>query len=140
MTLSGQTSPLVDHGNMLMDSSYMDNLPVTIAKYMSADIIVTVDVPPPDRKENPIQYYKDPLNGWYALVHNHLNPFKSFITPNMDQVQQRLVSVLSVTSFQETKATDGTLYTKLPVQQFDPTQFNQFNKFINQVTGLYIGL
>lgn len=140
MPLSGQASPLVDHGNMLMDSSYMDNLPVTIAKDMGADIIVTVDVSPPDQKENPIQYYKDSFNGWYALVHNHLNPFKSFIIPNMDQVQQRLASVLSVTRFQEAKATDGTLYTKLPVQHFDPTQFNQFNKFINQVTGLYIRL
>lgn len=46
----------------------------------------------------------------------------------MDQVQQRLASVLSVTRFQETKATDVTLYTKLPVQHFDPTQFNQFDK------------
>jgi predicted acylesterase/phospholipase RssA len=33
---------------MLMDGSYMDNFPVTVAKDMGADIIVAVDVSPPD--------------------------------------------------------------------------------------------
>lgn len=80
MSLSDQVTPLVDHGNMLIDGSYMDNLPVTIAKYMGADIIVAVDVSPPDQKETPIQYYKNSLNGWYPLFHNHLNPFKLFTT------------------------------------------------------------
>jgi lysophospholipid hydrolase len=70
-------------------------------------------------KETPIQYYKNSLKRWYTLVHNQPNPFKSFTIPSMDQVQQRSASVLSVTGFQETKTTDGTLYTKLPVQHFD---------------------
>lgn len=96
----------------------MDNLPISVTKDMEVNIIIIANISSaqpatPDQNQQPVPYYRDSPNEWYALFHNHLNPFKLFTIPNMDQVQQRLTSVLGVTRFQEVKTIDGALYTKL---------------------------
>ena len=44
MSLSGYLPPLCDHGNMLLDGGYMNNLPADIMKSFGASTIIAVDV------------------------------------------------------------------------------------------------
>ncbi|KAI8340906.1 hypothetical protein BC941DRAFT_228183 [Chlamydoabsidia padenii] len=124
MSLSGFLPPICENGNMLVDGGYMDNLPVTVAKNMGADIVIAVDVASDD-DTSPV-YYGDSISGWWALVHSW-NPFRTYNIPSIAEIQSRLAYVSSVAKLEEAKLTDGTLYVKLPVQQWGTLEFNKFD-------------
>ncbi|KAF7728557.1 phosphatidylcholine and lysophosphatidylcholine phospholipase [Apophysomyces ossiformis] len=124
MSLSGYMPPICDNGNMLVDGGYMDNLPVSVAKNMGADIIIAVDVASDD--DNSPVYYGDSISGWWALLHS-FNPFRTYNIPSIADIQSRLTYVSSVAKLEESKMIDGTLYVKLPVQQWGTLEFNKFN-------------
>ncbi|KAI9286093.1 hypothetical protein BC943DRAFT_291591 [Umbelopsis sp. AD052] len=124
MSLSGYMPPICDNGNMLVDGGYMDNLPVTVAKSMGADIIIAVDVASED-DTSPVQY-GDSLSGWWALLQGW-NPFRTYKIPSIADIQSRLAYVSSVPKLEEAKMTDGTLYIKLPVQKFGTLEFGKFH-------------
>ncbi|CAO3622402.1 unnamed protein product [Cunninghamella blakesleeana] len=124
MSLSGYMPPICDNGNMLVDGGYMDNLPVTVAKSMGADIVIAVDVASDD-DTSPV-YYGDSISGWWALLHSY-NPFRTYNIPSIAEIQSRLAYVSSVPKLEEAKITDGTLYVKLPVQQWGTLEFGKFN-------------
>ncbi|OAD06986.1 hypothetical protein MUCCIDRAFT_35127 [Mucor lusitanicus CBS 277.49] len=124
MSLSGYMPPICDNGNMLVDGGYMDNLPVSVAKDMGADIIIAVDVASED-DTSPV-YYGDSISGWWALLHG-LNPFRTYNVPSIADIQSRLAYVSSVSRLEEAKVTDGTLYLKLPVQQWGTLEFSKYN-------------
>ncbi|KAG0166082.1 phosphatidylcholine and lysophosphatidylcholine phospholipase [Apophysomyces sp. BC1034] len=124
MSLSGYMPPICDSGNMLVDGGYMDNLPVSVAKNMGADIIIAVDVASDD-DTSPV-YYGDSISGWWALLHS-FNPFRTYNVPSIADIQSRLTYVSSVAKLEEAKMIDGTLYVKLPVQQWGTLEFNKFN-------------
>lgn len=114
MSLLGQTSPFVDHANRYVDGSFVNNLPVSVDRDMGANIIIAVDIASAqpnaidqDRQQS-TRYNINSPSKWYA----HVDLFKSFNIPNMDQLQQRLASVLGVTRFHEAKTTDGGLVHK----------------------------
>ncbi|KAI9263644.1 hypothetical protein EDC94DRAFT_560931 [Helicostylum pulchrum] len=124
MSLSGYMPPICDNGNMLVDGGYMDNLPVSVAKNMGADIIIAVDVASED-DTSPV-FYGDSISGWYALIHG-FNPFRTYNVPSIADIQSRLAYVSSVATLEEAKVTDGTLYLKLPVQQWGTLEFSKYN-------------
>ncbi|KAG2184472.1 hypothetical protein INT43_000381, partial [Umbelopsis isabellina] len=124
MSLSGYMPPICDNGNMLVDGGYMDNLPVTVAKSMGADIIIAVDVASED-DTSPVMY-GDSLSGWWALLQGW-NPFRTYKIPSIADIQSRLAYVSSVAKLEEAKLTDGTLYIKLPVQKFGTLEFGKFH-------------
>ncbi|KAI8368105.1 uncharacterized protein BYT42DRAFT_585297 [Radiomyces spectabilis] len=124
MSLSGYMPPICENGNMLVDGGYMDNLPVSVAKNMGADIIIAVDVASDD-DTSPV-YYGDSISGWWALLHS-FNPFRTYNIPSIADIQSRLAYVSSVAKLEEAKMTNGTLYLKLPVQQWGTLEFNKFN-------------
>lgn len=124
MSLSGYMPPICDNGNMLVDGGYMDNLPVSVAKDMGADIIIAVDVASED-DTSPV-YYGDSISGWWALLHG-FNPFRTYNVPSIADIQSRLAYVSSVSRLEEAKVTDGTLYLKLPVQQWGTLEFAKYN-------------
>ncbi|CAO3612446.1 unnamed protein product [Cunninghamella echinulata] len=124
MSLSGYMPPICDNGNMLVDGGYMDNLPVTVAKSMGADIVIAVDVASDD-DTSPV-HYGDSISGWWALLHS-FNPFRTYNIPSIAEIQSRLAYVSSVPKLEEAKITDGTLYVKLPVQQWGTLEFGKFN-------------
>ncbi|GAB5588742.1 phosphatidylcholine and lysophosphatidylcholine phospholipase [Umbelopsis nana] len=124
MSLSGYMPPICDNGNMLVDGGYMDNLPVTVAKSMGADIIIAVDVASED-DTSPV-LYGDSLSGWWALL-QAWNPFRTYKIPSIADIQSRLAYVSSVAKLEEAKMTDGTLYIKLPVQKFGTLEFGKFH-------------
>ncbi|KAI8982512.1 hypothetical protein BDB01DRAFT_792895 [Pilobolus umbonatus] len=124
MSLSGYMPPICDNGNMLVDGGYMDNLPVSVAKNMGADIIIAVDVASED-DTSPV-YYGDSVSGWWALIHG-FNPFRTYTIPSIADIQSRLAYVSSVAKLEEAKITDGTLYLKLPVQQWGTLEFAKYN-------------
>ncbi|KAH8550179.1 hypothetical protein BGW37DRAFT_427734 [Umbelopsis sp. PMI_123] len=124
MSLSGYMPPICDNGNMLVDGGYMDNLPVTVAKSMGADIIIAVDVASED-DTSPV-LYGDSLSGWWALI-QAWNPFRTYKIPSIADIQSRLAYVSSVAKLEEAKMTDGTLYIKLPVQKFGTLEFGRFH-------------
>lgn len=124
MSLSGYMPPICDNGNMLVDGGYMDNLPVTVAKNMGADIVIAVDVASDD-DTSPVNY-GDSISGWWAILHSY-NPFRTYNIPSIAEIQSRLAYVSSVAKLEEAKLTNGTLYVKLPVQQWGTLEFNKFN-------------
>ncbi|KAI9262707.1 hypothetical protein BY458DRAFT_458865 [Sporodiniella umbellata] len=134
MSLSGYMPPICDNGNMLVDGGYMDNLPVSVAKNMGADIIIAVDVASVD-DTSPV-YYGDSISGWWALLHG-LNPFRTYNIPSIAEIQSRLAYVSSVAKLEEAKLTDGTLYLKLPVQQWGTLEFAKYNDIYQ--TGYDVG-
>ncbi|KAG1473868.1 hypothetical protein G6F56_000700 [Rhizopus delemar] len=134
MSLSGYMPPICDNGNMLVDGGYMDNLPVAVAKNMGADIILAVDVASVD-DTSPV-YYGDSISGWWALLHG-LNPFRTYNIPSIADIQSRLAYVSSVAKLEEAKLTDGTLYLKLPVQQWGTLEFAKYNDIYQ--TGYDVG-
>ncbi|KAI9488797.1 hypothetical protein BDB00DRAFT_877065 [Zychaea mexicana] len=124
MSLSGYMPPICnENGHMLVDGGYMDNLPVSVAKSMGADIIIAVDVASED-DTSPVRY-GDSISGWWALLYN-LNPFRSYTIPSIAEIQSRLAYVSSVSKLEEAKVTDGVLYVKLPVQNWGTLEFNKF--------------
>lgn len=134
MSLSGYMPPICDNGNMLVDGGYMDNLPVSVAKNMGADIIIAVDVASED-DTSPV-YYGDSISGWWALLHG-FNPFRTYNVPSIADIQSRLAYVSSVAKLEEAKVTDGTLYLKLPVQQWGTLEFGKYNDIFQ--TGYNVG-
>ncbi|KAI8638318.1 hypothetical protein BD408DRAFT_373694 [Parasitella parasitica] len=134
MSLSGYMPPICDNGNMLVDGGYMDNLPVSVAKDMGADIIIAVDVASED-DTSPV-YYGDSISGWWALLHG-FNPFRTYNVPSIADIQSRLAYVSSVAKLEEAKVTDGTLYLKLPVQQWGTLEFAKYNDIFQ--TGYDVG-
>ncbi|KAI7903172.1 uncharacterized protein BX663DRAFT_471922 [Cokeromyces recurvatus] len=134
MSLSGYMPPICDNGNMLVDGGYMDNLPVSVAKNMGADIIIAVDVASED-DTSPV-HYGDSISGWWALLHG-MNPFRTYNIPSIADIQSRLAYVSSVAKLEEAKVTDGTLYLKLPVQQYSTLEFSKYNKIFQ--TGYEVG-
>lgn len=124
MSLSGYLPPICDNGNMLVDGGYMDNLPVSVAKSMGADIIIAVDVQSED-DTSPV-HYGDSISGWWAMLYN-CSPFRSYNIPSIAEIQSRLAYVSSVSKLEEAKVTDGTLYLKLPVQQWGTLDFHKFS-------------
>ncbi|KAI9476111.1 MAG: hypothetical protein EXX96DRAFT_575823 [Benjaminiella poitrasii] len=129
MSLSGYMPPICDNGNMLVDGGYMDNLPVSVAKNMGADIIIAVDVASED-DTSPV-YYGDSISGWWALLHG-MNPFRTYNIPSIADIQSRLAYVSSVAKLEEAKVTDGTLYLKLPVQQYSTLEFSKYNNIFQK--------
>ncbi|KAI9020935.1 hypothetical protein CLU79DRAFT_205783 [Phycomyces nitens] len=134
MSLSGYMPPICDNGNMLVDGGYMDNLPVSVAKNMGADIIIAVDVASED-DTSPV-HYGDSISGWWALVHS-FNPFRTYNIPSIADIQSRLAYVSSVSKLEEAKMIDGTLYVKLPVQRWGTLEFNKFTDVMQ--TGYDVG-
>ncbi|KAG1051266.1 hypothetical protein G6F43_006518 [Rhizopus delemar] len=134
MSLSGYMPPICDNGNMLVDGGYMDNLPVSVAKNMGADIIIAVDVASVD-DTSPV-YYGDSISGWWALLHG-LNPFRTYNIPSIAEIQSRLAYVSSVAKLEEAKITDGALYLKLPVQQWGTLEFAKYSDIFQ--TGYDVG-
>lgn len=129
MSLSGYMPPICENGNMLVDGGYMDNLPVSVAKSMGADIIIAVDVASED-DTSPV-YYGDSVSGWWALLHG-FNPFRTYNIPSIADIQSRLAYVSSVVKLEEAKLTNGTLYIKLPVQQFGTLEFSKYNSIFQK--------
>ncbi|KAI8375471.1 hypothetical protein BD560DRAFT_392391 [Blakeslea trispora] len=134
MSLSGYMPPICDNGNLLVDGGYMDNLPVSVAKSMGADIIIAVDVASED-DTSPV-HYGDSISGWWALLHG-FNPFRTYNVPSIADIQSRLAYVSSVVKLEEAKITDGTLYLKLPVQQWGTLEFAKYNDIFQ--TGYEVG-
>ncbi|KAI8093035.1 uncharacterized protein BX664DRAFT_260351 [Halteromyces radiatus] len=128
MSLSGYMPPICDNGNMLVDGGYMDNLPVTVAKNMGADIVIAVDVASDD-DTSPVNY-GDSISGWWAILHSY-NPFRTYNIPSIAEIQSRLTYVSSVAKLEEAKLINGTLYVKLPVQQWGTLEFSKFNDIKN---------
>ncbi|KAI8063831.1 hypothetical protein BC940DRAFT_348960 [Gongronella butleri] len=124
MSLSGYMPPICDNGNMLVDGGYMDNLPVSVAKNMGADIVIAVDVASED-DTSPV-HYGDSISGWWALLHS-FNPLRTYNIPSIADIQSRLTYVSSVAKLEEAKRINGTLYVKLPVQQWGTLEFDKFN-------------
>ncbi|KAI8967925.1 hypothetical protein BDF20DRAFT_839761 [Mycotypha africana] len=129
MSLSGYMPPICDNGNLLVDGGYMDNLPISVAKNMGADIIIAVDVASDD-DTSPV-YYGDSVSGWWALLHG-LNPFRTYNIPSIADIQSRLAYVSSVATLEEAKVIDGALYLKLPVQEWGTLQFGKYNEIFQR--------
>ncbi|RUS13415.1 Pnpla7 protein [Endogone sp. FLAS-F59071] len=129
MSLSGYLPPICDNGNMLVDGGYMDNLPVSVAKNMGADVIIAVDVASHD-DTSPV-HYGDSLSGWWALLQS-LNPFwkPNYKIPSIADIQSRLAYVSSVAKLEEAKVTKGCIYMKLPVQKWATLEFDKFDDIL----------
>lgn len=129
MSLSGYLPPICDNGDMLVDGGYMDNLPVSVAKNMGADVIIAVDVASHD-DTSPV-CYGDSLSGWWALLQS-LNPFwkPNYKIPSIADIQSRLAYVSSVAKLEEAKVTKGCIYMKLPVQKWATLEFDKFDDIL----------
>lgn len=126
MTLCGLVPPIVDHGNMLLDGGYVDNLPVSEMKRQGANIIFAVDVGSVDDR-TPMTY-GDTLSGGLELI-NRYNPFSSSPSvPSMADIQLRLAYVQSVNALEKAKATPGVLYLRPPIENYGTLAFGKFNE------------
>ncbi|RUP44561.1 acyl transferase/acyl hydrolase/lysophospholipase [Jimgerdemannia flammicorona] len=129
MSLSGYLPPICENGDMLVDGGYMDNLPVSVAKNMGADMIVAVDVASHD-DTSPV-YYGDSVSGWWSLMQS-FNPFwkPNYKIPSIADIQSRLAYVSSVAKLEEAKVTKGCIYMKLPVQKWATLEFDKFDDIL----------
>lgn len=124
MSLCGLVPPIIDHGNMLLDGGYVDNLPVLEMKRLGASIIFAVDVGSVDDR-TPMKY-GDTLSGVLELV-NRWNPFSSKPSvPSMADIQLRLAYVGSVSALEKAKATPGVIYLRPPIENFGTLAFGKF--------------
>ncbi|CCD24791.1 lysophospholipase NDAI_0D04780 [Naumovozyma dairenensis CBS 421] len=126
MSLAGLLPPLEEHGSMLLDGGYLDNLPVLEMKARGCDTIFAVDVGSVDDR-TPMKY-GDSLNGFW-IVFNRWNPFSSHPNvPNMAEIQVRLGYVASVNALEKAKNTAGVLYIRPPIENYATLDFGKFEE------------
>ncbi|GMM36519.1 lysophospholipase [Saccharomycopsis crataegensis] len=134
MSLCGLVPPIVDHGNMLLDGGYVDNLPCAEMKRQGASLIFAVDVGSVDDR-TPMTY-GDTLSGFLELL-NRYNPFsKAPVVPSMADIQLRLAYVGSVGALERAKATQGVIYLRPPIENFATLAFGKFTE-IHDVGKVY---
>lgn len=126
MTLAGLVPPLIDNGNMLVDGGYSDNLPVSVMLAMGARTVFAVDVGSID--DTSPQHFGDTLSGWWVLL-ARLNPWSPLRNvPSGPDIQTRLSYTTSVRMLEDTKALDGCLYLRMPVEMYGTLEFARFNE------------
>jgi len=127
MTLAGLVPPMVDeHGSLLVDGGYVDNLTVAHMKSLGANVIFAVDVGAID-DESP-QSYGDSLSGFWAAW-NRWNPFSTQINPpTLSEIQARLAYVSSVDALERAKNTPGCRYMRPPVVTYGTLEFAKFDE------------
>ncbi|EJU00079.1 patatin-domain-containing protein [Dacryopinax primogenitus] len=126
MTLVGLLPPLSDHGNMLVDGGYIDNLPVSTMLQKGANIVFAVDVG--GVADTSPRFFGDSISGWWILL-NRWNPFsESRKIPPITEIQGRLAYVSSVRYLAEAKHLPGCMYMPLPVQQYGIMDFAKFGE------------
>ncbi|KZT53781.1 patatin-domain-containing protein [Calocera cornea HHB12733] len=124
MTLVGLMPPLSDHGNMLVDGGYIDNLPVSTMLQKGANIVFAVDVG--GVADTSPRFFGDSVSGWWVLL-NRWNPFSDARKiPPITEIQGRLAYVSSVRYLEEAKNLPGCMYMRLPVQQYGIMDFGKF--------------
>ncbi|KZO92752.1 patatin-domain-containing protein [Calocera viscosa TUFC12733] len=124
MTLVGLMPPLSDHGNMLVDGGYIDNLPVSTMLQKGANIVFAVDVG--GVADTSPRFFGDSVSGWWVLL-NRWNPFSDARKiPPITEIQGRLAYVSSVRYLEEAKNLPGCMYMQLPVQQYGIMDFGKF--------------
>ncbi|KAH6576141.1 hypothetical protein BASA83_001773 [Batrachochytrium salamandrivorans] len=131
MSLSGYIPPLCDHGNMLLDGGYINNLPADIMRSLGAYTIVAVDVSLAD-DTSPVNY-GDSVSGWWMLL-NRLNPFPQPYysrIPGIADIQSRLTYISSVKQLDDAKRIDGCLYLHPPVSPYTAMDFHKFKDIVD---------
>ncbi|EGF82642.1 hypothetical protein BATDEDRAFT_9648 [Batrachochytrium dendrobatidis JAM81] len=130
MSLSGYLPPLCDHGSMLLDGGYINNLPADIMHSLGAHTIIAVDVSLAD-DTSPVSY-GDSVSGWWMLL-SKLNPFPqsySFRPPEIADIQSRLTYISSVKQLEDAKRIDGCLYIHPPVAAYTAMDFKKFKEIV----------
>jgi lysophospholipid hydrolase len=126
MTLVGLLPPLCDHGSLLVDGGYIDNLPVAAMSSMGASTIFASDVGSID--DNSPRIFGDTVSGWWLLI-NRWNPFSNARhVPAITEIQSRLAYVSSVNTLEQVKVAKNCLYIQMPVQEYGTLQFNKFEE------------
>lgn len=129
MSLAGLLPPITDHGSMLLDGGYVDNLPVGEMKNRGASIIFAVDVGSVDDR-TPMKY-GDSLSGLWILF-NRWNPFsKHPNVPTLSEIQMRLCYVSSVNALERAKNTPGIIYLRPPIENYATLDFGKFEEIYN---------
>ena len=126
MTLAGLVPPLVNNGNMLVDGGYSDNLPVSVMLAMGSRTVFAIDVGSID--DTSPQHFGDTLSGVWVLL-ARLNPWSPLRNvPSGPDIQTRLSYTTSVRMLEDTKALDGCLYLRMPVEMYGTLEFSRFNE------------
>ena len=127
MSLAGLVPPMVDeHGSLLLDGGYIDNLTVAHMKSLGADVIFAIDVGAVD--DTAPQTYGDSLSGFWAAW-NRWNPFSAHINPpTLSEIQARLAYVSSVEALEKAKTWPGCRYMRPPVVGYGTLEFGKFDE------------
>nr|KAJ3418363.1 Neuropathy target esterase [Polyrhizophydium stewartii] len=122
--------PICDHGNMLLDSGYINNLPADIMRSLGAQTIIAVDVGLADNTS--LVNYGDSISGWWVLL-NRLNPFGQIYgrIPGMADIQSRLTYVSSGKQLEEAKSIEGCLYIHPPFPPYTVMDFGKFHEIVD---------
>ena len=123
LAVPGVGPPLLQQGDLLVDGSVLDNLPVDVMRQRFNGRIIAVDVSPiDDVRADPV--YKICPSAWHFLA-NRINPFAERI--KIPSIYQILTRCAALTSVQQTDAlrAQADLYIHPPTEPFGIFAWNQ---------------
>jgi NTE family protein/lysophospholipid hydrolase len=117
--------PFPHNGDLLVDGGVLNNLPVDIARQLSAGTVIAVDVTAPDDLTTRVGAF-DSMSGWRLLA-ERLNPFSSAPRlPNIAQILSRTATLASV-YHRESSRHLADLYLQPPVEQIGMLEWKALN-------------
>ena len=108
--------PFPFNGDLLVDGGVLNNLPVDVARELSAGPVIAVDVAAPDDLTTRVGGF-DSMSGWRLLA-ERLNPFASAPRlPNIAQILARAATLASIYHCESARRV-ADLYLQPPVERF----------------------
>lgn len=108
--------PFPFNGDLLVDGGVLNNLPVDVARELSAGPVIAVDVAAPDDLTTTVGGF-DSMSGWRLLA-DRLNPFASAPRlPNIAQILARAATLASIYHCESARRV-ADLYLQPPVERF----------------------
>jgi predicted acylesterase/phospholipase RssA len=113
--IPGFFPPFPHNGDLLVDGGLLNNLPVDVARQLSAGIVIAVDVAAKHDLTTRVVGF-DSMSGWHLLV-DRLNPFCSTPRlPNITQILSRAATLGSIYHCESARRM-ADLYLRPPVER-----------------------
>ncbi|XP_050441996.1 neuropathy target esterase sws-like isoform X2 [Adelges cooleyi] len=128
MSIAGLLPPICDSddGHLLIDGSYVNNLPADVMRSQGAKYVLAIDVGSQDDMD--FTNYGDSLSGFW-LVWKKLNPFTASVkVPSLPDIQSRLAYISCVRQLEIVKSCDYCQYIRPPIDKYKTLQFASFEE------------
>ena len=113
--IPGFFPPFPHNGDLLVDGGVLNNLPVDVARQLSAGTVIAVDVAARDDLTTRVVGF-DSMSGWRLLL-DRLNPFSSAPRlPNIAQILSRAATLASIYHCESARRM-ADLYLQPPVER-----------------------